>query len=99
MEETPSLHVLEKTREKKQNHYLNRWIYWILITGGSFSAIMGVFLTLSVLIVITQQNQVSYTKGLIVSLLLLIGGVVLLIGTFIMDKMSPLESNPPSDDS
>jgi acyl-CoA synthetase (AMP-forming)/AMP-acid ligase II len=99
MEETPSLHVLEKTREKKQNHHLNRWIYWILITGGSFSTIMGVFLTLSVLIAITQQNQVNYAKGLIVSLLLLIGGVILIIGTLIMDRMAPFESNPPLNDS
>ena len=99
MKEAQNLPILENTTENNQNHYLNRWIYWILLTGGLFTTIVGFFLTLSVLVVIIQQNQIDYTDGLLVSLLLLIGGLILLIGTFIMDRWSPSEPTPPFDDS
>ncbi|MHA1941205.1 MAG: hypothetical protein ACXACP_04870 [Candidatus Hodarchaeales archaeon] len=99
MKESLDLPISTDTDNKNQNYNLNPWLYWILITGGSVAIILGLFLSLSVIIVSTQQNQANYINGLLVSLLLLIGGISLLIGTVIMNNWSPPEPNLPLEDS
>lgn len=64
-------------------------IFWILLTVGLLTIILGLFSILSVVIANLQQTQFNYSSGLLIGFLLVIGGFLLIIGIIILKKWTP----------
>ena len=80
----------EKNSESDSVPILRSKIFWILLTVGLFTIILGLFSILSIVIASLQQPQFNYSSGLLIGFLLVIGGFLLIIGIIILKKWTPL---------
>ena len=87
--------LTEKNKASNSEPILRSFIFWILLTIGFITIILGFFSVISVLIVYLQQVPFDYSNGLLLGFLLMLGGFILIIGLLIIRKWTP----PPISDT
>ena len=79
--------------------HLNPSILLILSIISVITLILGFFAIFSVIIDTIQHSQINYPDTILISLLLIFGGLILLSGTIIMKNWAPLPQKEATEES